>query len=190
MAAPIQFPESSESTPSDSKPQIRRRLTGLRITPRSAFADGNAGAIRLHDCADHHPVGNDSAGLRAGRQRHLARLHSGDGGDLLVALVRRRFARYSSSPGSLYTYASMILPPWLAAIAAWSLLLAYVATGSSVIGGFYQYANLTAARHHGPRISRGPARHHRHRHLHVDRVARRKNFRAPDAVDRSCLRCS
>ena len=61
---------------------------------------------------------------------------------LLVALCISRFARYSSSPGSLYTYASMILPPWLAATAAWSLLLAYVATGSSVIGGFYHYGNL------------------------------------------------
>ncbi len=61
---------------------------------------------------------------------------------LLVALCIARFARYSSSPGSLYTYASMILPPWLAAVVAWSLLLAYVTTGSSVIGGFYHYANL------------------------------------------------
>jgi amino acid transporter len=61
---------------------------------------------------------------------------------LLVAWCISRFARYSASPGSLYTYASMILPPWLAAVAAWSLLLAYVATGSSVIGGFYHYANL------------------------------------------------
>jgi amino acid transporter len=60
----------------------------------------------------------------------------------LVALCISRFARYSSSPGSLYTYASMILPPWLAATAAWSLLLAYIATGSSVIGGFYHYGNL------------------------------------------------
>jgi amino acid transporter len=34
------------------------------------------------------------------------------------------------------------LPPWLGATVAWSLLLAYVATGSSVIGGFYHYANL------------------------------------------------
>jgi amino acid transporter len=48
---------------------------------------------------------------------------------LLVALCISRFARYSSSPGSLYTYASMILPPWLGATAAWSLLLAYIATG-------------------------------------------------------------
>src|SRR5580693_9009800 len=61
---------------------------------------------------------------------------------LLVALCISRFARYSASPGSLYIYASMILPPWLAATAAWSLLLAYIATGSSVIGGFYHFANL------------------------------------------------
>jgi amino acid transporter len=61
---------------------------------------------------------------------------------LLVALCISKFARYSASPGSLYTYASMILPPWLGATAAWSLLLAYIATGSSVIGGFYHFANL------------------------------------------------
>jgi amino acid transporter len=59
---------------------------------------------------------------------------------LLVAWCIGRFARYSSSPGSLYTYASMILPEWVASIAAWSLLLAYVATASSVIGGFYHYS--------------------------------------------------
>src|ERR1700722_17519564 len=61
---------------------------------------------------------------------------------LLVAVCIGRYARYSASPGSLYTYASMTLPPWLSATVAWSLLLAYVATGSSVIGGFYHYANL------------------------------------------------
>jgi amino acid transporter len=61
---------------------------------------------------------------------------------LLVALCISRFARYSASPGSLYSYAQMILPPSLGATAAWSLLLAYIATGSSVIGGFYHYANL------------------------------------------------
>src|ERR1700722_11025464 len=47
-------------------------------------------------------------------------------GILLVAWCVGRFARFSSSPGSLYSYATMILPPWLSAIAAWSLLLAYV----------------------------------------------------------------
>lgn len=61
---------------------------------------------------------------------------------LLVAWCISRFARYSASPGSLYTYAAMILPPWLGAVVAWSLLLAYVATGSSVIGGFYHFGNL------------------------------------------------
>jgi amino acid transporter len=61
---------------------------------------------------------------------------------LLVALCIRGYARHSASPGSLYAYASMTLPPWLSATVAWSLLLAYVATGSSVIGGFYHYAKL------------------------------------------------
>ncbi len=61
---------------------------------------------------------------------------------LLVALCIGRYARHSASPGSLYTYAALTLPPWLGATVAWSLLLAYVATGSSVIGGFYHYANL------------------------------------------------
>ena len=60
---------------------------------------------------------------------------------LLVAWCISRFAKFSASPGSLFTYASMILPPWLGAVAAWSLLLAYIATGSSVIGGFYHYTN-------------------------------------------------
>jgi amino acid transporter len=61
---------------------------------------------------------------------------------LLVAWCIGRYARYSASPGSLYTYATMTLPPWLAATVAWSLLLAYIATGSSVIGGFYYYAGI------------------------------------------------
>src|SRR6202047_2895137 len=61
---------------------------------------------------------------------------------LLVAICIVRYGRILASPGSLYIYASMTLPPWLGATVAWSLLLAYVATGSSVIGGFYHYANL------------------------------------------------
>ena len=66
----------------------------------------------------------------------------GTGAVLLVAWCIGRYARQSASPGSLYTYAAMTLPAWLAATVAWSLLLAYVATGSSVIGGFYHYAGL------------------------------------------------
>src|SRR6266853_6543459 len=42
---------------------------------------------------------------------------------LLVALCVSKFARYSASPGSLYSYASLTLPPWLSATVAWSLLL-------------------------------------------------------------------
>jgi amino acid transporter len=61
---------------------------------------------------------------------------------LLVAACISRYARHSASPGSLYTYVTMTLPAPLSAIAAWSLLLAYVATASGVIGGFYHYANL------------------------------------------------
>jgi len=64
------------------------------------------------------------------------------GAVFLVAWCVSRFAKYSASPGSLYTYACKALPPPLSAAAAWSLLLAYIATGSSVIGGFYHYANI------------------------------------------------
>lgn len=61
---------------------------------------------------------------------------------LLVAACISQFARYSASPGSLYTYTAKIMTPALAAASAWSLLLAYIATGASVIGGFYHYGNL------------------------------------------------
>jgi amino acid transporter len=61
---------------------------------------------------------------------------------LLVAACISKFARYSASPGSLYTYTAKIMPPAVSAASAWSLLLAYVATGASVIGGFYHYGNL------------------------------------------------
>jgi len=61
---------------------------------------------------------------------------------LLVALCVSQFAKYSASPGSLYSFTAKILPPVASATSGWSLLLAYVMTGASVIGGFYHYANL------------------------------------------------
>lgn len=61
---------------------------------------------------------------------------------LLVALCVARFARESASPGSLYEYANSSLPPSLGSMSAWALLLAYVATGASVVGGFVDYANV------------------------------------------------
>jgi amino acid transporter len=61
---------------------------------------------------------------------------------LLVALCIARFAQESASPGSLYSYATSTLPRTVGSVAAWSLLLAYVATGASVVGGFVHYANV------------------------------------------------
>jgi len=61
---------------------------------------------------------------------------------LLIALCISRFARYTSCSGSLYTYATSSLPPAVSGIAGWALLLAYIATGASVTGGFINYANV------------------------------------------------
>ncbi len=63
---------------------------------------------------------------------------------LLVAMCIARFAQESASPGSLYTYTVVSLPPVLGSVAAWALLLAYVTTGASVTGGFVHYANVVA----------------------------------------------
>jgi amino acid transporter len=61
---------------------------------------------------------------------------------LLVGFCVSRFARLSASPGSLYTYAASTLPPFFGVTAAWSLLLAYIATGASVAGGALYYAGV------------------------------------------------
>ena len=61
---------------------------------------------------------------------------------LLMALCISRFARYTSCSGSLYTYATSSLPPTISGIAGWALLLAYIATGASVTGGFINYTNI------------------------------------------------
>jgi amino acid transporter len=61
---------------------------------------------------------------------------------LLVGFGVSRFARLSASPGSLYSYASDTLPPVFGVVAAWGLLLAYLATGASVAGGALYYAGL------------------------------------------------
>ena len=64
------------------------------------------------------------------------------GATLLVGFCVSRFARLSASPGSLYTYAADTLPTAFGVIAAWGLLLAYIATGASVAGGALYYAGL------------------------------------------------
>jgi amino acid transporter len=71
---------------------------------------------------------------------------------LLVGFCVSRFARLSASPGSLYTYTADTLPPVFGVMAAWGLLLAYVATGASVAGGAIYYINVLGAQffHHAP----------------------------------------
>ncbi len=71
----------------------------------------------------------------------------------LVALLIASFARRSASPGSLYSFATTSLPPVLAGLSAWALLLAYVATGSSVAGGFINYANVLLYTFTGHQVS-------------------------------------
>jgi len=60
----------------------------------------------------------------------------------LVGLVIGCFGRRSASPGSLFIYATHSLPGWAASLAGWALLLAYIATASSVAAGFFNYANV------------------------------------------------
>jgi amino acid transporter len=64
------------------------------------------------------------------------------GASLLVGFCISRFAKLSASPGSLYSYTADTLPPFFGVIAAWGLLLAYLATGASVAGGALYYTNL------------------------------------------------
>jgi len=63
-------------------------------------------------------------------------------GTLLIALCIARFARTSASPGSLYKYATDSLPAMGGRAAGWALLLAYTATGASVVGGFINFARV------------------------------------------------
>jgi amino acid transporter len=70
---------------------------------------------------------------------------------LLMAVCIARFARTSASPGSLYKYATDSLPFIGGSTAGWALLLAYTATGASVVGGFLNYAqDLVPSIHHIP----------------------------------------
>jgi amino acid transporter len=64
---------------------------------------------------------------------------------LLVGFCVSRFAKLSASPGSLYSYTADSLPPFFGIVAAWALLLAYIATGASVAGGALYYCNLLSA---------------------------------------------
>lgn len=66
------------------------------------------------------------------------------GAIFLVGFCVSRFAQLSASPGSLYTYTADTLPTIFGVIAAWALLLAYLATGASVAGGALYYTSVLA----------------------------------------------
>jgi amino acid transporter len=69
---------------------------------------------------------------------------------LLVGLCISRFSKYDSCAGSLHTYAASSLPKSVSNVAGWALLLAYIATGASVTGGFINFVNVFAVQffHH------------------------------------------
>jgi amino acid transporter len=76
------------------------------------------------------------------------------GATLLVGFCVSRFARLTASPGSLYTYTANTLPPVFGATAAWGLLLAYVASGASAVGGALYFAGVLSQQffHLGPSV--------------------------------------
>ena len=105
------------------------------------------------------------------------------GATLLVGFCVSRFARLSASPGSLYSYASDTLPPVLGVVAAWGLLIAYLATGASVAGGALYYAGILSQQffHWTPPALLDPRRGLRRGRM--DRLPRRQALRRADAVD-------
>jgi len=61
---------------------------------------------------------------------------------LLVALNVNQFARFSASPGSLYTYITDHMHRRWGVLAGWALLIAYVGTAAAVSAGVTNYANV------------------------------------------------
>lgn len=64
---------------------------------------------------------------------------------LFVAVHVNYFARHSASPGSLYAFIARGLGPAWGIIAGWSLIIAYVFTGSAVLAGAANYAAVLFA---------------------------------------------
>ncbi len=63
-------------------------------------------------------------------------------GLLFVSININQFASRSASPGSLYTYITKGLGPTAGVICGWSLVLAYLFTGMSVLCGFANFSGL------------------------------------------------
>ncbi|MDX2098742.1 MAG: APC family permease, partial [Leptolyngbyaceae cyanobacterium bins.59] len=63
-------------------------------------------------------------------------------GLVLVSLNINQFASRSASPGSLYSYIVKGLGPTAGVVCGWSLVLAYLFTGMSVLCGFANFSGL------------------------------------------------
>ena len=63
-------------------------------------------------------------------------------GLVLVSLNINQFASRSASPGSLYSYIAKGLGPLAGVVCGWSLMLAYLFTGMSVLCGFANFSTI------------------------------------------------
>lgn len=63
-------------------------------------------------------------------------------GLLFVSININQFASRSASPGSLYSYITKGLGPMAGVICGWSLVLAYLLTGMSVLCGFANFSGI------------------------------------------------
>ena len=63
---------------------------------------------------------------------------------VLVALNVNQFTRRSVSPGSLYTFVGQGLGPTWGVISGWSMVIAYLIIGGSVLAGAANYATVIA----------------------------------------------
>jgi amino acid transporter len=63
-------------------------------------------------------------------------------GLMLVSININQFASRSASPGSLYSYITQGLGPTAGVICGWSLVLAYLFTGMSVLCGFANFSGM------------------------------------------------
>jgi amino acid transporter len=61
---------------------------------------------------------------------------------VFVAASLNQFTKRSASPGSLYAFIARGLGPGAGVVTGWALILAYVLTGSAVLCGFANYADV------------------------------------------------
>jgi amino acid transporter len=64
---------------------------------------------------------------------------------VLVTLNINQFARRSASPGSLYTFVAQGMGPVAGVITGWSLVIAYLIIGGSVVAAFANYISVLAS---------------------------------------------